>query len=311
MSDGINRAAAFRAVYGYLRTIERGITDKAFQAMRPAGGEDARHLARAVRNNAQADGAAEWLPTACSVLAEMIAAHNVTLPAAIEPLWRALQPDALSSYEMKEDTGFPFFLDKDHIEVFYRKQARINQPELFVRRYCGSWRVYRRSSGAPDRINRSFLNIKPWDVLEKLERPVPEFTLYAAREDEPGGFSARGGMYAVEDLMVLLGARIGRNTPVLLVWRQSVDFERATELARIGKGLMYTSNSDGRPIVAGFIAQHIPGSREARNDAYHELRRRERAAAGSVSAQELKDMLSPEDLAMLQAMGPGDMAMAL
>ncbi len=311
MSDGINRAAAFRAVYGYLRTVERSITDKAFLAMRPAGDEEARHLTRAVRNNAQVDGAVEWLPTATAVLAEMVAANDVAIPTAIEPLWRALQPGALNSYEIKEDAGFPFFLDESHIQTFYHKQARINQPELFVQRYCGSWRVFRRSSGAPDRINRSFLNIKPRDVLEKLGRPVPEFTLYAAREDEPGGYSARGGMYAVEDLMVLLGARIGRNTPVLLVWRQSVEFERASELARIGKGLMYTSNSDGRPIMARFIAQHIPGSREARDDVYHELRRQERKAAGSVSVGDLRDMLSPEDLEMLQAVSPSDMAMTL
>ncbi len=313
MAEQINRAAAFRAVFGYLRTVNTRVTEVAFKAMRPAGSDDAKLLIQATRSNVQT-GDQSWLPVAIEALSELVAREGIKIPAAIDPLWRAMQPGSLDSYAIAQDNGFPFFLNEAHLQRFY-EERRLQRPEIFLGRYGGSWRVYRPSSSKGKRqMHRSFLNIKPLGVLETQQRLTPQFSLYSVREGESGGtsgFSARGSMFVADDVMILLGARVGKDTPVLLVWRHAVDAATRQTPPETVQGLIYTSNSDGRPIVTGFLARYIPGSRDKIGEAYDALRDDERAKAGTFALSDLNGEVSDADLDAIAAMRRGEHVLSL
>ncbi len=305
----VRKAAAFRAVFGYLSVVNPRITKTALKQVFEGEPDKANLVTRAVRDNASVGDAEEWLPVAVEALSQLIDEVGLEVPDAVAPLWGGLcegYPDVLQQRELIE---FPLFLDERGLDYLYQKQTLPLQPKNFVPRYAGCWRVFRLSSadGEEPRVSRSFLNIKPLPVLDTLGRRVPEFSLYSQdARNAASYFTIRGSLYVAEDLVTLIGARVNRHIPALLMWRWSADTARDRRETRIPKGLMQTINSSGEPIVAGFLAEYIEGSVDARAQAYEAIRDAEREAVGSFPLDDLSDLLTDADVAALKDMQAGD-----
>jgi hypothetical protein len=286
-----DRVAALRAIIQFLiGTTKLTISDFTKSTKGPATLTD-RALRNFMRLNSGQHYDRQTLTALTRVISDVVAAKDVSIPSYFRPTAE------VAGLELGLRREGPSFLN-------YSALPTATQNRDVIRAYEGCWRVYRRATGdGPPRINRAFMNIKPYRIVLDRELPVPEFCLYQRIDQKrsgkpcPAAAKLHGALLETNNYITLLGERekvgMGLGSIGLLIWPLPTAFEFRDHMREI-TGLYCAPDSEGNQISTYFKAEFLKGSDAISSEEYKRLREDELRMIGSFTEGNEKKPSSKE-----------------
>jgi hypothetical protein len=281
-----DRAAALRAIIQYLVGSTKLTLAKIAKNYPKEAEDEIRNFMRL--NAVKYRGDRRLLSELSQAVNAVLAEEDVEIPNYFLPAARV----AGILIDRGRPEGIPSFVDYQELPG---TAGTVEQNRELIRAYEGCWRVYRVSSTSAKndvRLNRGFLNIKPYTVLTAEDLGVPEFSLYQRIEPKAGlATMARkssnltklyGVLLQTNDYITLVGERekigLGLGYIGMLTWLTPRDIDgRLDEF----HGLCLTPNAEGSYISAFFIARFLHKSNQLDHDKFEKLKQQELRLVGS------------------------------